>query len=64
MGTQSQQKLAIIAKVLMLVGLLLVIGGAVTAMLVEPWFIGAAIVAAGAGDLAAALVLARKAGSA
>ena len=64
MATESQQRLALIAKVLMLVGLLLVIGGAVTTLFVEPWFLGAAVVAAGVGDLAAAFVLARRAGSA
>lgn len=64
MGAESQQRLALIAKVLMLVGLLLVIGGVASTLFVEPWFIGAALVAAGIGDLAAAFVLARKAGSA
>lgn len=64
MSMPPPNQLALIAKLLMLVGVALVLGGVATAVLVEPWFIGAAVVAAGAGDLVGAFLLARRAGGA
>ena len=61
MATPPPNQLALVARLLMLVGIAMVIGGAAAAVLVEPWFIGAAVVAAGVGDLIAALFLSRRA---
>jgi uncharacterized membrane protein HdeD (DUF308 family) len=61
MASPPPSQLGLVAKLLMLVGVGLVLVGAAVAALVEPWFIGAAVVVAGVGDLIAAFFLARRA---